>query len=43
MTVDKNQLTLWRAKLLSRTVMARADIERSVNLMDVIEGKTDDA
>jgi len=35
--VDKNQLTLWRAELLSRTVMARADIERSVNLMDVID------
>jgi len=35
--VDKNQLILWRAELLSRTVMARADIERSVNLMDVID------
>jgi hypothetical protein len=37
MTVDKNQLTLWRAELLSRTVMARADIERCASLVVVID------
>jgi len=35
--VDKNQLILWRAELLSRTVMARADIERCASLVAVID------